>query len=432
MTARKTALAAMVAAGLMLSASAQAAISFASPKTYPTGVLLGPGPSADSMDSADFNNDGNIDLVLADPYLPFSTPVVVLGNGDGTFKAPIRINVKLKDPLLGFLDIPYVYATQCVDTGDVNQDGFADIAVETGPFVALLLGNGDGTFRHGTTKFIVLGGQLFTPLIDTNKDGKLDLVTGTAATLTTFLGDGTPKLGGGVKVSGPVGITAAFRETNLNNDQYPDAAVVESLPGGAFFRGVSLWKGNGDGSFAKLKSINTGFIPEDVVVADLDGDGIDDYATANSFSFNISVILSRSGFAPKTYENVGKAGTEDASIQNLVAEAKQKINESVTADAPAELRDILLKSTFQPGPVSIRAADLDNDGDQDLVVTSVIGIWATVYENDGTGKLINRQDLPITLLPQTPVLADFNKDGKIDIAIGGWGGALGVLINNSH
>ncbi|MGH8078956.1 MAG: FG-GAP repeat domain-containing protein [Lysobacter sp.] len=421
-----------VVGGLLSAAAAQAAISFEAARTYPTGDFLGPGPSADSMDSADFNHDGHLDLVIASPYFPFSAPIVMLGKGDGSFGAPIRVEAKLKDPATGLFDIPYLYATQAVAVGDVDRDGNVDISVQTGPYVAVLLGRGDGSFRAGSTKFVVLGGQLFSPLIDTNADGKLDLITGTVLGITTFLGDGRGGLLGSypLTLNSPlIGVSAALRQTRLNGDKYPDIAVLDGAT-----QGVVLMKGNGNGTFSKVRNLGAGLIPEDVAVADLNGDGVDDYVTANSFSFNISVFLSgpgRDGFSRTDYADIGRDGANDETVRQRVAQARERIEQAVSAQAPAGLADLLKNSTFEPGPVSVRLADLDNDGDADVVVSSVLGIWQTVYENDGTGKLVHRQDLPSALLPQTPVLADFNHDGKIDIAVAG-AGELAVLINNSR
>ena len=85
---------------------------------------------------ADFNGDGKLDYVTANQGN--NTIGVALGNGDGTFKAPTSISVAC-NPV-------------SVATGDFNGDGKLDLAVAAPGCsagtngVAILLGNGDGTF----------------------------------------------------------------------------------------------------------------------------------------------------------------------------------------------------------------------------------------------------------------------------------------------
>ena len=95
------------------------------------------GQQADYMVAGDFNGDGRLDLAVADANSDFIS--VLLGNGDGTFQPPTEYAA-------GF-------APDALVAGDFNGDGKLDLATEgfnyaTGSFdVAVLLGNGDGTFQ---------------------------------------------------------------------------------------------------------------------------------------------------------------------------------------------------------------------------------------------------------------------------------------------
>jgi hypothetical protein len=141
----------------------------------------------------DFNGDGKPDIFVSQAEAFFEGVVTVLpGNGDGTFQAPMHINVGF-----GFLG-PAV--------ADFNGDGTLDFATtdQNGPTAAaVFLGNGDGTFGHGN-RLDSGGGPTFGITAgDVTGDGRPALVvantftntvgvllnTSTVATTTTLSAD---------------------------------------------------------------------------------------------------------------------------------------------------------------------------------------------------------------------------------------------------
>ncbi len=93
---------------------------------------------------------------------------ILLGVGDGSFQAPVYYPVE---------NNPWN-----VVVGDLNQDGFLDLAVSAdgGSYVAILQGNGDGTFKPYTTAYTGASQVGSVAIGDFNGDGYPDLATTSA------------------------------------------------------------------------------------------------------------------------------------------------------------------------------------------------------------------------------------------------------------
>jgi hypothetical protein len=109
--------------------------------------------------AGDLNKDGNLDLVTVNSY--GSTISVLLGKGNGTFKAPVS-----------YADGGATQAT----LGDFRGDGIFDVAFsEHSNDMEMMLGNGDGTLRP-PVKFPLSSSGVWVAPGDFNGDGALDLV----------------------------------------------------------------------------------------------------------------------------------------------------------------------------------------------------------------------------------------------------------------
>src|SRR6267378_2390981 len=130
-----------------------------------------------SIAAGDFNRDGKLDLAVSN-YGDNSLSVL-LGNGDGTFQAPLTSPVGTNPAQ--------------VTVGDFNGDGKLDLAVSSvaNNTVAVLLGNGDGTFRPAPS-LTVGNGPAGVAVGDFNGDGKQDLAVANLNdnTLSVLLGNG--------------------------------------------------------------------------------------------------------------------------------------------------------------------------------------------------------------------------------------------------
>jgi uncharacterized protein (TIGR03437 family) len=240
----------------------------------------------------DFNGDGLLDIAFLsfDVAAAASSPIsgslyVMLGRNDGTFGA-----AQLVPNATG----------ASVSVGDFNKDGKVDLVVSSpanltlqavsgkpptaGP-VAILLGNGDGTFRGGATYNLTFGPGPVT-VGDVNGDGMPDLVVnglGGGLAVLTGKGDGTftPSYGQTVLGNGSVGlpVLAAFRGTKTPDIALPMAFCCQGS--------VDFLPANGDGTFTSLAQVSTGITSTSVVAGDFDGDGRPDLAAV---SFPLELI----------------------------------------------------------------------------------------------------------------------------------------------
>ncbi len=107
--------------------------------------------------AADLNGDGKLDMVVSNAA---GSVAVLLGNGDGTFQPAVQYGAG-SEP-------------EAVVVADFNNDGKMDLAVSnhTGSSISILLGNGDGTFQPHVDYMV---GTYPTALVmgDFNRDGNV-------------------------------------------------------------------------------------------------------------------------------------------------------------------------------------------------------------------------------------------------------------------
>jgi len=407
--------------------------SFQSHIDYATGKA----PAA--LVAADFNNDGKLDLAIANSQ--DSSISVLLGQGDGTFQPQV---------------VYQGVEAASLAIGDFNNDGKLDL-VTPGPSV--MLGNGDGTFRTPITS---TGGSstALAPLAvaDFNLDGKLDLFQGGGLFLGN--GDGTFVLHATYGYPSTTGSPIPSAVTgDLNGDGKPDLVVASGSE-------IAIFLGNGDGSFQPTVDYAAGPDSSDVLLADVNGDGRLDLAVPASGCLPFSCSTT----APSTLFLA--LGVGDGTFLGGVQYPFQNNNDYpatqiATADFNGDGKpDLAAETNFAPQPTSfgvflgkgngalqaqistpllqdagpIGATDLNADGKADIATiylncnqgnTNCLPGDAAVFISNGDGTFQPPVDYTIGLQPVSLTTGDFNGDSKADLATANTGSStISILLNN--
>jgi hypothetical protein len=239
----------------------------------------------------DFNGDGNIDVAtvnLSDNTGRCDCVAIFLGNGDGTFQQPPIITTPLLFP-------------SAIGIGRFTAGKSLDIAVaeEFGQTsqMEILLGNGDGTFRHGAV-YPVGPSSASIAVADFNGDHKADLAVaeyeGVGIGIFLGNGDGTFKPRVDYETNSPYWVVAA----DLNGDNKEDLVVANLV----FPSGVTVFTGNGDGTFGKGTYYPDGQENRFVATGDFNGDHRTDIVVADYGSDTIITMLNTGvvAFSPTT------------------------------------------------------------------------------------------------------------------------------------
>ena len=262
-----------------------------------TGSPFPAGQEPNDLAASDFNGDSNPDVAIANHGVKNVT--VLLGNGKGQFSmapgSPFAVESR-----------PHPHG---IAVADLNGDKKADIAVDSWGEnkVLVLFGKGDGTFETPGVKFDV-GNMPYQRLRtgDVNEDGNADIVTSNfeGSSVSVLLGDGHGSFARKdfSVPPDPFGIAIA----DLNGDHHLDIAIGHYSGQGTdqSKNALTVLIGDGKGNFSPAKGspFSTGNYPGTVTVGDLSGDGIADIAVPNYEDGTLTVYLGgRKGITQANY-----------------------------------------------------------------------------------------------------------------------------------
>jgi FG-GAP-like repeat len=367
-----------------------AVLAFSSPGRLFANVPTHCGAAA-NLAAADFNGDGSLDLVIADPAA--NSVSIYLRRPDGSFPKKATLSLPAGAKLSEASSSGYV----AIATGDVNNDGKTDLLVisRVASQLSVFLGVGDGTFSAPRTAATPSLPNALA-VADLNGDARADLVIVYQGTNKAGIwfgsGDGSFRRAGdydaGALPSNVVIGDFGTSDTQATRDGKLDLAVTASGEDA-----ITLLFGDGAGAFGSPARLPAPGVTA-IAAADLNGDGIVDLVTANPSEHFLGVNVGVGRGSHGSFAGQSKAMKFDSGMQ----------------------------------PVGVVAADFDADGKLDLAVA----VQASVTKESGVYLLLNRPRPRMhTLFFDTPrfcatggtpvaVLAGaFKRAGEgVDLAIG--------------
>lgn len=366
----------------------------------------------DGIDSADLDEDGDLDLVVSSGELTTSKIYLLINDGSGRFTTGSILSV---GALAG-----------AVRTGDLNNDGHPDIMFLSSypqDSLSILFGLGGGQFGNRHDYESPDGGNCIA-IADVTGEGLPDIVLAAANSACVYVNRG----GGyfGPQLSWPAGRgCAGVAAGRINGDGYDDVIVADGADGAST---IAYLAGSSSGVPAPPQFFPVGQYPAAVALADLNLDGKLDALASYYGSNAFSVLMGngQGGFAPRvdytasTYVYRMAVGRLNGDLYPDVAVVCET-GDVVSVLLNSGTGTLLPRTDYvtHDSPEAVAIGDLDRDGINDLVVACVgYPGRMSVLRGLGAGNFAPKVNYASGAGTYEVVLGDMNGDTRLDAVVG--------------
>ena len=333
--------------------------------------------------TGDFNGDHNQDMALLETGSGAASLLVSLGNGDGTFQAPVS-----------YTSASFGYGAGVDPTSvamaaaDFNGDGYTDlvIAASDGYVVVLLSAGPSGAL--GLSQYFNMATPVAVATGDFNGDRHQDFAVITSDSVTAFYNDGTGNFSpeGSWTQSAESAEYTGITVADFNQDGYADIAVSDnSAPDVTVF--LSSYQPDGGSLSFNSQMYPVGASATAIASGDVNGDGYPDLAVASNIDSTVAVLINNAAIN-------GNSSKGTFGLPTSYGVALQ--------------------------PAAVAMSDFNKDGYADIAVTGTgtgQGGGTTILLGSSGGAMTGETSLP-AIYGQAIASTDFNNDGNPDLAVG--------------
>ena len=403
----------------------------------PTSYTVGVGP--EGITAADLNGDGNIDLAVTNYQLGNGNSISVLMNSGGGVFSP-AVNCPAGD------------APCRVVAARINSDTLNDLVVtggwvNGGATMNVLLNAGNGTFSS-RTEYSADGRSVFpsVAVADVDNDGDNDILYPYGDFTLGAIVNLYRNQGGGTFSTEGIQMNSNFADikvADLNGDGWKDMVVASATA--RTTDGYEVVLNNGSGSFFLDGPMRpAGQNTAGIMLGDVDNNGWVDILTADSYSMQITVHknFGQGTFpVPHLYDTESSiAGSVDAADidgdgdLDVVTSASGRAAVGVTVKVQKNLGNGIFSSgvsySIRGGGVQAKFRDLNGDNIPDLLFATAISsppydFHYAINNGDGTFGTVQTKSLGACGWYDIDAF-DLDNDGDKDVVVTEWLGCINV------